>query len=203
MEAATVAWHHMGWTPVGFSEIEPFPSQILKHHYPTIPTMATSQNSKNGQSNAEQSTFWSEELPAKHSVSQDSAKDSTIHEEILHSHFLHWLTTYGLNTSSGKMSPVCCRRAEDGILVVSSGRWSNSGMGSLTESWTLNSSEGQEQCLNGVGESSLSRVLETGELPQKFYLSPKACQGILRRATKRGKALPPMLEQALRQAAKE
>ena len=37
MEAATVAWHHMGWTPVGFSEIESFPSQILKHHYPTIP----------------------------------------------------------------------------------------------------------------------------------------------------------------------
>jgi DNA (cytosine-5)-methyltransferase 1 len=36
MEAATVAWHHIGWTPVGFSEIEPFPSQILKHHYPTI-----------------------------------------------------------------------------------------------------------------------------------------------------------------------
>jgi DNA (cytosine-5)-methyltransferase 1 len=36
MEAATVAWHHMGWTPVGFSEIEPFPSEILKHHYPTI-----------------------------------------------------------------------------------------------------------------------------------------------------------------------
>jgi DNA (cytosine-5)-methyltransferase 1 len=27
----------MGWTPVGFSEIEPFPSAILKHHYPTIP----------------------------------------------------------------------------------------------------------------------------------------------------------------------
>jgi DNA (cytosine-5)-methyltransferase 1 len=37
MEAATVAWHHMGWTPVGFSEIEAFPSQILKPHYPTIP----------------------------------------------------------------------------------------------------------------------------------------------------------------------
>ena len=37
MEAATVAWHHIGWQPVGFSEIEPFPSAILKHHYPTIP----------------------------------------------------------------------------------------------------------------------------------------------------------------------
>ena len=37
MEAATVAWHHMGWQPVGFSEIEPFPSAILKHHYEHTP----------------------------------------------------------------------------------------------------------------------------------------------------------------------
>ncbi len=36
IEAATVAWHHMGWTPVGFSEIEPFPSKVLQHHYPNI-----------------------------------------------------------------------------------------------------------------------------------------------------------------------
>lgn len=27
----------MGWTPVGFSEIEPFPSAVLKHHYPSVP----------------------------------------------------------------------------------------------------------------------------------------------------------------------
>jgi hypothetical protein len=52
-----------------------------------------------------------------------------------------------------------------------------------------------------VVASSLSRVLETGELPQRFYLSAKACSGILRRAAKRGKALPPMLEKALKQAA--
>ena len=36
IEAATVAWHHMGWKPVGFSEIEKFPSEVLKHHYPTV-----------------------------------------------------------------------------------------------------------------------------------------------------------------------
>jgi len=36
IEAATVAWHHMGWKPVGFSEIEKFPSQVLAHHYPKI-----------------------------------------------------------------------------------------------------------------------------------------------------------------------
>jgi DNA (cytosine-5)-methyltransferase 1 len=34
IEAATVAWHHMGWSPVGFSEIEKFPAQVLAHHYP-------------------------------------------------------------------------------------------------------------------------------------------------------------------------
>jgi DNA-cytosine methyltransferase len=33
MEAASVAWHHLGWKPVAFSEIEPFPCAILKHHF--------------------------------------------------------------------------------------------------------------------------------------------------------------------------
>jgi DNA (cytosine-5)-methyltransferase 1 len=33
MEAASVAWHHLGWRPVAFSEIEPFPCAILKHHF--------------------------------------------------------------------------------------------------------------------------------------------------------------------------
>jgi len=37
IEAATVAWHGLGWTPVGFSEIEPFPSAVLAHHYPDVP----------------------------------------------------------------------------------------------------------------------------------------------------------------------
>lgn len=37
IEAATVAWHPLGWSPVGFSEIEPFPSAVLAHHYPDVP----------------------------------------------------------------------------------------------------------------------------------------------------------------------
>ena len=39
IEAATVAWHPLGWNPVAFSEIESFPSQVLKHHYPTVPNL--------------------------------------------------------------------------------------------------------------------------------------------------------------------
>ena len=37
MEAATVAWHPLGWTPLAFSEIEPFPKALLQHKYPNIP----------------------------------------------------------------------------------------------------------------------------------------------------------------------
>jgi DNA (cytosine-5)-methyltransferase 1 len=36
IEAATMAWHDLGWTPTGFSEIEPFPSAVLAHHYPNV-----------------------------------------------------------------------------------------------------------------------------------------------------------------------
>ena len=37
IEAATVAWDSLGWTPQWFSEIEPFPSAVLAHHYPNVP----------------------------------------------------------------------------------------------------------------------------------------------------------------------
>lgn len=37
IEAASVAWHNIpGWTPVGFSEIEPFPSAVLAHRFPHV-----------------------------------------------------------------------------------------------------------------------------------------------------------------------
>jgi DNA (cytosine-5)-methyltransferase 1 len=36
VEAATVAWHPLGWKAVGYAEIEPFPSAVLNHHYPTV-----------------------------------------------------------------------------------------------------------------------------------------------------------------------
>ena len=36
IEAASVAWHHLGWQPVGFSEIEPFPSAVLAHRFPNV-----------------------------------------------------------------------------------------------------------------------------------------------------------------------
>lgn len=48
-------------------------------------------------------------------------------------------------------------------------------------------------------ESILWQILE-GDAPEKYYLSAKACAGVLRRAERRGKALPKMLREALEEA---
>lgn len=37
IEAATVAWHPLGWEAAAFSEIEAFPRAVLAHHYPDVP----------------------------------------------------------------------------------------------------------------------------------------------------------------------
>ena len=37
IEAATVAWHPLGFRPLAFSEIEPFARAVLAHHYPDVP----------------------------------------------------------------------------------------------------------------------------------------------------------------------
>ena len=39
IEAASVAWHPLGWKPLAFSEIEPFPSAVLAHHWPEVPNL--------------------------------------------------------------------------------------------------------------------------------------------------------------------
>ncbi len=49
---------------------------------------------------------------------------------------------------------------------------------------------------NAAAVSRLSQILEANA-PLKYYLSEKACLGIIRRAERRGKKLPPMLEKAL------
>ena len=59
--------------------------------------------------------------------------------------------------------------------------------------WTLNTGVSPR----GARESSLSRILQ-GAPPTKYYLTPRACLGILRRAFERGKALPKKLERALK-----
>jgi hypothetical protein len=87
---------------------------------------------------------------------------------------------------------------------ASSPDFQNSGMGGPTASWTLNTPEHMafpERSPSDGAVCSLSDILETGDVPRRFFLTAKACAGILRRAEKRGKDLPEALRLALQSVA--
>lgn len=74
-----------------------------------------------------------------------------------------------------------------------------------TSSWVIDGALRIEFLMHNIGESpnvgvdsTLSQILEA-TVPEKYYLSVKACEGILRRANRRGKKLPEMLQLALEQ----
>ena len=142
---------------------------------------------------SEQSTFWPEEHLASLSPSPVSEQDWMTRVATSPSSLLDLLADSGPYGWCGRTSPVSCRLMEDGRLEPSSECWSSAGMGSPTEFSTLNTLEYPS---DGVA-SSLSDILETGEVPQRYYLSATACRGILRRAGKRGKELPEALRSAL------
>jgi DNA (cytosine-5)-methyltransferase 1 len=39
IEAASVAWHPLGWRAAWLAEIEPFPAAVLRYHYPEVPNL--------------------------------------------------------------------------------------------------------------------------------------------------------------------
>src|SRR5216683_1436370 len=145
----------------------------------------------------EQSNFWPEEHLASLSPSPVSEPDWMTRVATSPSSLLDLLVDSGPYGWCGRTSPASCRSTTDERLEPSSGCWSNSGMGSPTGFWTLSISEYPS---DGAA-SSLSDILETGEVPPRYFLSGRACRGIIHRAEKRGKILPAPLARALAQVA--
>ena len=81
---------------------------------------------------------------------------------------------------------------EDGTVRVWSMGQTDAPLGA---SWTPSTSEWRND--GGGSSCSLTEVLHDGPVPTRYFLSSKACVGILRRAEKRGKALPEALHLAL------
>lgn len=97
--------------------------------------------------------------------------------------------------SSGKTSPEFCHRTKGEPLAPCSGSWKTAGMLSRGECWTLSSSEYPSD----AAVCFLSDIL-CPDAPQEYFLSPTACEGIIRRAERRGRSLPPTLKSALEAA---
>src|SRR5262245_40184971 len=117
------------------------------------------------------SMFSSEEHPASPSRSRDLDEDLLTRAGTWPSPSLRLLNAIAPVTWYGKTSPACCQRTKDGLLEPSSEGWQSSGMGGPTESWTLSILDSP----NDASVCSLSAILETGDVPQRFFLSPKAC----------------------------
>ena len=124
-----------------------------------------------------QLTFFAEEPLVSHSASQDCEKDWMIHVATSCSPLVPLLQNIAPNGWYGRTSPASCPVTEDGILEPSSGCWGNSGMGSPTEFLTLSTLEYPSDAV----ASSLSQIIETGDVPDRFYLSANSRLGILRR----------------------
>lgn len=142
---------------------------------------------------SDQSTFLWEELPVNHSPSQGSEEDWMMSVATWRGSFVEFWMKNSPAGSFGRMSAVSYPAMEVGTLPPSFQGFAQSGIHALSEFWTLNFSESP----SAADECLLSDILETGELPQRYYLSARACQGILNRADKRKKDLPIPLASAL------
>ena len=165
----------------------------------------------------QQLTFLWAEPPARHSAPPESAAASPTTGETSALSSAAWQTISAPSGCCGKTSPESYLRQ----IMRLDASWAL--FAELTPPSSLQGEEGSTPiavwcpdqkepwhggCLTPNGTeypsdenvclSWLWQVLETGPVPTRYYLSANACQGILRRAAKRGKKLPEMLEAALR-----
>jgi len=106
---------------------------------------------------------------------------------------------FDLLSSFGKMFPDCSIPTTAETLQQSSWRWTASGIMEHGQVLMLDISA-WHSADDAHSECSLDQILEP-DVAQKYFLSPIACAGILRRAEKRNRPLPEPLRLALTLAA--
>lgn len=160
-----------------------------------------------------QLTLWSEEVLASLSRSQDRERPWT--DQVLScGSIADVLSLCVRNGYCGKTSQGSLAR-EMMPTDASFGIYTNAGIVLHGECLMLNSceypcgtfteesSDGSVRSHNAAAVSFLSDILEAGPHLSRYCLSARACRGILNRAERRGKPLPPQLEEALRKAAEQ
>ena len=138
---------------------------------------------------------------ARDSASRESRMDLMTREAPSASPIANFLRLCVPGGSCGKTSPVFSVRIKGMTSGRSCEKLMKSGILSHGECWTLNLSEWTDSLVPFLKEDSvcsLSDILvPISDVPQKYYLSPVACSGLLRRAETRGRALPDVLRQVL------
>lgn len=194
VEAATLAWEPLGWEPVAFAEIEPFPSAVLAHRWPEVPNLGDVTK-----------VDWRRYRGAVDLMVGGSPCQA----------FSVAGKREGLMDERGQLMLEYVRAVAEieprwflwenvpGVLSQDRGRAFGTLLREMDElgfwmAWRVLDAQ-----FFGVAQRR-RRVFLVGcarggaERLQRYSLSRRACQGILRRASKRGKPLPQMLDAALR-----
>lgn len=167
-------------------EKEPFCLKVLKTRFPNAQRAADILTCRGLTSS----------VPASHARigrSRERERDCQAHVARSFISLQESCTSFDPLGSSSRMFPDFSVVTTDETLRKSSGfSWSSAGMGFNGVCLTASFSESP----SAAAVCSLSDVLES-HAPQRFFLSQKAAQGILRRAEKRGRVLPTRLAEAL------
>lgn len=208
------------WEPVFFSEIAKFPAAVLAHHWPEVPNLGDLAQIRFDPAKKE-ITNGSRAIPLRRRLDLlaggTPCQDFSVagkrgggytrkrNPKQLAGSGCDWLPNWVRALSFGKT----CRGAFPLITgETSPSSWPrllSSGMAAHGEFWTRSIPEwtnGPWQSRNDAGVCGLSAwLMPTSQVPPKYFLSRKACLGILARSERRGRPLPPALEEALRRQA--
>lgn len=138
--------------------------------------------------------MWQPELPfttASPSASQESVKDSRELPDSCSSTFERYVNSVHVGLS-GRTSQERSQASGGRLIASSCQRWMRSGMVWHGEYWMRSFSVWPKD----ANVCSLLEVLEPC-VARKYFLSAKACRGIISRADRRGKPLPKRLRDAL------
>lgn len=228
IEAASVAWNPIGWEAAWFSEIEPFPCAVLKHHYPNVPNLGdmTTLPKRILSGEVEAPDVFCGGTPCqafsvaglRKSLSDARGNLSLVFCEIANAIdsvrsiqrkrpvTVFWENVPGvLSTSDNAFG--CFLAALVGCDVpakAGAGRWSDAGFlvgPQRIAAWRVLDAQyfGLAQRRRRV--FVVASAVGGGLIQQKYYLSARACLGILTRAKRRGKVLPDSLKAALERTA--
>lgn len=213
-----------GITPIWASEIEPFPIRVttkrIPHmkHYGDIskmnggkiepvdiitfgsPCQNLSLAGKREGLNGEKSSMFFEAIRVIKEM-----RESTNGE---YPRWIVWENVPGaMSSSKGQdfrtvLEEICKIKDETVHIPMPEKKWTTAGeiVGKIIPLPIEYSMRNTSESLKDAEESFLSQILQEN-VPEKYYLSQRACSGILRRASARGKELPELLKRALEKQA--
>ena len=229
IEAASVAWNPLGWEAAWFSEIEPFPCAVLKHHYPDVPNLGdmTTLTARILSGDVEAPDVFCGGTPCqafsvaglRKSLADARGNLSLVFCEIANAIdsvrtvqrkrpvTVFWENVPGVLSTQDNAFGCFLAALVGGDIpaTTEAGRWPDAGFlvgPQRIAAWRVLDAQyfGLAQRRRRV--FVVASAVGGGLIQRKYYLSARACLGILNRAKRRGKILPDSLKAALERTAR-